>query len=428
MIEINKQAEELNNVLLRDNPVVFDLLSEKGKLIFFPKSGLMSQSAQAKGKDINATIGIAINDDKTPMNFKSIADNVKLDVKDVFPYASSFGKIELRETWREKIYKKNPSLNTEISLPIVTNALTHGIMVSAYMFLDAGEKIILGDLFWGNYKLILQNGFDTEFSMYSTFKNGKFNTAGFDEKMSEEKGKKVVIFNFPNNPTGYTLTNDEAEEIKKIVLKHANQGEKILIICDDAYFGLVYKDGVYKESLFSIFANLHENVVAVKIDGATKEDFAWGLRVGFITFGSKGLTKDSMSVLEDKSAGVVRSTVSNVSNLSQSLVLKAFLSKDYQEEKEKNVQILKSRFHKVEKILQDNKYKKYFKPYPFNSGYFMCIELNKEINSEAVRQKLLNKYDTGIIAIGSIFRIAYSAIREDQIETIFENIYECCED
>jgi hypothetical protein len=63
--------------------------------------------------------------------------------------------------------------------------------------------------------------------------------------------------------------------------------------------------------------------------------------------------------LEEKSAGVVRSTVSNVSNLSQSLVLQSFLSKSYKKEKKDNIQTLKSRFNKVEEVLKNNKYKKY---------------------------------------------------------------------
>ena len=39
------------------------------------------------------------------------------------------------------------------------------------------------------------------------------------------------------------------------------------------------------ESLFGLLANLHPNLLAVKLDGATKELFVWGLRCGFVTFG-----------------------------------------------------------------------------------------------------------------------------------------------
>src|SRR3989338_10729681 len=119
----NPEAEELNNIIKENSRVVYELLSERGKAIFFPKKGILTQTAEAKGKKINATIGAAVEDDGTPMRLHSIAKNILLDPKDVFTYAPSYGKAELRKAWKELIYKKNPSLKTKISLPVVTNAL-----------------------------------------------------------------------------------------------------------------------------------------------------------------------------------------------------------------------------------------------------------------------------------------------------------------
>ena len=39
----------------------------------------------------------------------------------------------------------------------------------------------------------------------------------------------------------------------------------------------LYEEGIEKESLFTYLCDLHENVLAIKIDGATKEDYVWGL-------------------------------------------------------------------------------------------------------------------------------------------------------
>ena len=47
---MNPQAEELNETIKNNNSAVYDLLSEKGKAIFFPKKGILSQAAKAKGK------------------------------------------------------------------------------------------------------------------------------------------------------------------------------------------------------------------------------------------------------------------------------------------------------------------------------------------------------------------------------------------
>ena len=70
---MNPQAEELNQAIKDCNESVLDLLSEKGKSIFFPKKGILAQTAEAKGKDINATIGIALEEDGSPMRLKFIA-------------------------------------------------------------------------------------------------------------------------------------------------------------------------------------------------------------------------------------------------------------------------------------------------------------------------------------------------------------------
>jgi hypothetical protein len=38
----------------------------------------------------------------------------------------------------------------------------------------------------------------------------------------------------------------------------------------------------------------HPNILAVKLDGPTKEDYVWGFRVGFLTFGIRDATQIHM--------------------------------------------------------------------------------------------------------------------------------------
>ena len=69
--------------------------------------------------------------------------------------------------------------------------------------------------------------------------------------------KKILILNFPNNPTGYTATQADAKRIVAAVKSAARAGKKIVVVLDDAYFGLVYEKGIHEESLFAEFAKLH---------------------------------------------------------------------------------------------------------------------------------------------------------------------------
>ncbi len=427
---MNPQAEELNSVIKEKNPVIYDMLSDRGKNIFFPRKGILGQTADAKGKKINATIGAAIEDDGSPMRLPSIEKQLNVEPSLAFPYAPSFGRPDIRKKWREMIYEKNPSLGKqEISLPVVTNALTHALSIVGYMFLDAGDSLLVSDLFWGNYNLIFSNAYNTKIEKFNLFREKKFDLDSFEKSLAELKpGKKVVLLNFPNNPTGYTPTVEEVKGIVASIQKEADKGNNIVIILDDAYFGLVYEDGIEKESVFSYLVNLHKNILAIKVDGPTKEDYVWGFRVGFISYGIKDCSKELYDALEAKTAGAVRGNISNACNLSQSLLMAAFSSSGYKTEKSEKYKILNTRFQKVKQTLNNLKYREMFQALPFNSGYFMCLKLNPGIDGEKLRQLLLNKYDTGIINMNNVIRIAFSSVAEKDIPALFDNIYEACKE
>ncbi len=426
---MNPQAQELNEVILAKNPVVYDLLSEKGKNIFFPKKGILGQTAEAKGTKINATIGAAIEDDGTPMRLESIASKIDLDPSLSFPYAPSFGRPDLRKKWKEMIYVKNPALkDKELSLPIVTSALTHGISMAGYLWMDEEQEVIVPNLFWGNYNLALINAYGVKLNKFNLFKNNNFDVDSLKEHLLSEGEKKVIILNFPNNPTGYTPTTEEMKSIIAAIKEAADAGKKIVTITDDAYFGLVFEEGVEPQSIFAYLADLHENILAVKIDGATKEDYVWGFRVGFITYGIKGGNEELYQALEMKTAGAVRGNISNSSNLSQSLLLHAFESPDYKDQKHSKFVIMKSRYQAIKDVLSDEKYKEYFTALPYNSGYFMCVKLSEGLDGEAIREILINKYSIGIINLNNILRVAFSAMAASDAKELFEGIYNACKD
>jgi len=426
---MDPQAINLNETIQKLNKNVLELLSERGKSIFFPKLGILSQSGQAKGKNINATIGEAIEDDGTSMHLSEFDKLIKLPLGSVYPYAPSFGKKEFRDCWKEFIYQKNPSLGTTpISTPIVTSGLTHGISMSGYLFVDEGDTVVIPDLYWENYSLIFENACKGKIVTFPLFKNGGFNIDGFTETLDRINGKIVLLLNFPNNPTGYTPLISEINLIVDAIQKQADHGKSVVALIDDAYFGLVYEKNVYTESIFSQLCNLSEKVLAVKLDGPTKEDYVWGFRVGFISFGVKNGTPELYEALENKTAGAVRGNISNVSNLSQSLLYHAYFSEAYQADKKEKFATLKSRYQTVQQVLADPKYLEYFTALPFNSGYFMCVELNDQLNGEAIRKILLEKYSTGVIVFGNLIRLAFSAVPQSKIQELIGNIYFACKD
>lgn len=432
MKSLDPQAEELNRIIKSHSPTVYELLSRKGKAIYFPRKGILAQGMAAKGKDINATIGTAYEDDGSPMVLPSIARLLELNGKDAFPYAPSQGVKALRDKWEELLRVKNPSLGTkEISLPLVTCALTHGLSMVGYMFVEEGDEIITADLYWENYDLVFSNAYGAELKCFNFFKNKVFDIDSFRETINASStGKKIVVLNFPNNPSGYTPTKETGKEIIDVLKKAAEAGNKLVVVLDDAYFGLAFEDDIFTESLFAQLADCHENLLAVKIDGITKEEYAWGFRVGFLTYGVKNGNKELYKALEDKTAGAVRGNISNSPHPSQSLALIALQSETYQMEKERNKEKIKERYLKVKEILKAHQeYEQYFEALPFNSGYFMCIKL-KNLDTDKVWELLLNKYSTGVICYSekSLLRIAFASTPLAKLEKLFANIHSACID
>lgn len=427
---MNPQAQALNDIIQEANPAVLELLSTKGKNIFFPKKGILGQTADAKGAKINATIGAAIEDDMSPMRLKVIEDKIAIDPALAFPYAPSFGRPDLRAKWKEMIYAKNPSLaDVELSLPVVTNALTHGISMVGYLFLNPEEEVISPSLFWGNYNLTLTQAYQAPITTFNLFKEGGFDVEALKAKLATGGiGKKVLVLNFPNNPSGYTPSVDEMQAIVETIKEAAEAGNKMVVISDDAYFGLVYEKGIAKESVFASLAQLHENVLAIKVDGATKEDYVWGFRVGFITYGIKGGTPELYDALAQKTAGAIRGNISNASNLSQSLLLQAFNSDEYAEQKASKAAIMQARYDAVKNTLSKPKYLECFEAMPYNSGYFMCVKLADGIDGEELRSLLISKYSIGVINLNNVIRIAYSAVAAKDIEELFEGLYAACKE
>ncbi|MBN1865026.1 MAG: aminotransferase class I/II-fold pyridoxal phosphate-dependent enzyme, partial [Victivallales bacterium] len=278
-------AESLNKDIAAPANCVMDLLSERGKLMYFPFKGILGQSAQAKGKGINATIGTAFEEDGSPMVLDCVKSSLNVPAS-TFLYTPSFGLPDIREEWRRQILRKNPSLDGKLfSLPVVTGALTHALYLAGFLFVNEGDEIVMPDFYWDNYELVFETSFGAKISTFQTFESGGYNVKGMIDRLRcSSSNKKILLLNFPNNPTGYTVTDDEAMQIKEGLLGLASEGAKVLVILDDAYFGLAYEKDICRESLFAMLADLHENVLAVKLDGPTKEDYVWSFRVGFATF------------------------------------------------------------------------------------------------------------------------------------------------
>jgi aspartate/methionine/tyrosine aminotransferase len=432
---INPLAIELNEVIREEAPPFYEALSALGHELYFPR-GILTQTAEAKqlAHKYNATIGIA-TEGGSPLFLPAIMRMLDgLSPSELFPYAPATGLLELRRLWREHQLRVNPAMREiSCSTPVVTSGLTHGLSICADLFCDAGDVLLLPDMIWGNYRMVFEIRRGAVIKQYKLFDGrGGMDIESFRQALmaQTDRRKVLVLLNYPNNPSGYTPTEAEALRIVDCLNESAEAGANIIVILDDAYFGLVYEEGILRESLFGLIADRHPRLAAVKLDAATKEDYVWGFRLGFITFSVPALKNGDAvhQALEKKVGGLIRGTISNCSMPAQSVLKRAMESPGYEGEKEEKYRLMRDRYLEVAAVARDPRYAAAFAPYPFNSGYFMCVRV-KGADAEAVRLHLLRDYGVGVIAINEKdLRIAFSCLEREQVRDLFDILYEAVED
>jgi aspartate/methionine/tyrosine aminotransferase len=420
----NKFGDNINENIIKSHRFIYDFLSKKGKRIFYPELGIGNQSREARGCDINATVGIAKYSNAKVMNLESLSKLIKANPDDIFPYMPPHGNIILRKKWLELISQKNNITNLNSSIPMVTSGITHGLHIVGSLFVDEGDTILSPSNYWPNYNLTFKKYFGSNIQTFNMFANREFDLNSFERSYSECNSKRILLFNFPHNPTGYSPTYKVAKGIIEIIEKNALAGQKAVIVFDDAYFGLNYTDDVYPSSLFGEASKI-DGVLAIKLDGISKEYYSWGLRIGFITYATNDGNDSLYASLENKTAGVIRSDISTANTLSQHLFLKAMDNKNFNLDRSNNDKILKERYLRIiEKYKSNDDYKNYFNMFPCNSGYFFCIET--KTSAEHIRKKLLTDCSIGIISMNNILRVAISSIQTEKIDFFFDSLYSVC--
>lgn len=420
-MKIEKGAIKLN--LKFEDSSILKMFSSKGLKAYFPK-GIVAQSNEAasSGVTINATAGVALKDSKYYTNPLIEKEFTSLSSDEVVGYAPTGGIKALKEVWKKSLYEKNSlAKGKSFSLPIVTSGITNALYIAGQLFVDEDDVVIWGKPSWDNYDLINQQAKVLNYNLFD--EKGAFDIENLTKCVEKVESEKIVLlFNFPNNPTGYTPTTDQMSQIKDLIYDLADKGKKVVVIVDDAYWGLFHTKECATNSLFFYLADLHPNVLAIKCDGATKEDYSWGLRVGFLTYSLKGATDDFYDALEEKTAAVIRAVISSSSKAGQSLLLKALTNDSYLEHKRNLDEIIKNKYGKLLSLVNKETKSSYLIPLNSNSGYFFTFYCPNKAHS--LRDLLLKEDKIGTVVVDDYYlRVAYSAVDLSMLETLISSIY-----
>lgn len=411
------RATELNQLIAHHHAGAATCLSAVGRRVFFPM-GIPAQSAEARGCPINATIGQVTDGHGRALALPAITCALgSLDPDESTLYAAQGGNPELRALWAAHITEDAPDQAVDVPLPVVTGGLTHALSLVAELFVDTGTPVLLPDPSWGNYRAIFGLRRGGLLRSWSLLKDppgqlGALNLDALDRAIQALNGPALVVLNFPSNPTGYAPTHDEAAAIEDIIGRCRHP---LVVVCDDAYQGMWWEPEVYRHSLFHRLATCAPGrVLAVKVDGATKELLYFGGRVGFLSFGLGG---PGGQALEDKARALARATISSVSATTQA-VLRGALKDPHLADQQGEVRArLAARYGTLRHELRQHD----LEAWPFNAGMFALVRVAGD--PEALRKTLLEQ-GVGVVSFAEAgaLRLSYGSVDSGDIPNLVEAI------
>ena len=365
-----------------------------------------ARELKAAGKDIIG-LGAGEPDFDTPSHIKDSA--IDAIQKGKTKYTAVDGIPELKNAICEKFLRDNKikyNLN-EVSVSAGGKQVLFNALLAT---ISKGDEVIIPAPYWVSYPDMVVLAEGVPIIIETNVKNNfKVSASQLREKINTNT--KWIIINSPSNPTGSCYSDDELQEIGKILDDFPNLG----IISDDIYEKIIY-DNFKFTTIASLFPQYKERILTV--NGVSKAYSMTGWRIGYAG-GSEEIIK-SMAKIQSQST-------TNPSSISQYAALAALEGQE--DFILKNNVIFKKRRDIIFKLINDCKGLKTNTP----SGAFYIFPSCDELIGTKSKSGLLINNDTdfceylldevGVAVVPGIafgkkgyFRISYATSDEILIE------------
>ena len=209
-------------------------------------------------------------------------------------YPPQDGTPALKQAIQRK-FKRDHGLDYALDEIMVGNGGKQVLYNAIMSTVDEGDEVIVPAPYWSAYVLMtkLMGG---EPVIVSCPQNNGFKLRPEDLEAAITPKTKLVMLNYPNNPTGAAPSEAELRAIADVMLRHPH----VWIICDDMYEHLVYGDFKHT-TLAQLEPRLRDRTVT--ISGVSKTYAMTGWRIGFAG-GPKELIRAMVNMQGQATAGV----------------------------------------------------------------------------------------------------------------------------
>ena len=167
-----------------------------------------------------------------PVNVREAACKAIMEGKT--RYSANAGLIDLRKAIAEDLKHNSGMVIDPASEVIVTVGAMEASFLTLYSILEPGDEVVIHAPFWINYSQVVRSLGATPVFVY-TRPEDNFELQVEDlEKVITPK-TRLVVLNYPNNPSGAILPEESVEKIAKLAVE-----KDFLVLSDEIYESLTY--------------------------------------------------------------------------------------------------------------------------------------------------------------------------------------------
>lgn len=221
----------------------------------------------SESKDV-ISLGVGEPDFITPWEIRDAG--IEAIKKGYTQYTSNSGLIELREVISDYLLTRF-EVDFSPSDIVITVGASEAIDITFRSVINEGDEVLIPDPSYVSYKPLVELLGGKAVAVPCSGDNG-FKLTPENIKKVITKKTKVLVFPYPNNPTGGIMEKEYIEKIIPIILEN-----DLLVVADEIYAEMTY--GIKHTSIAS-FKELKGRVVL--ISGFSKSFAMTGWRVGYV--------------------------------------------------------------------------------------------------------------------------------------------------
>jgi aminotransferase len=233
-----------------------------------PPSGIRRFFDLVSGLEDIISLGVGEPDFITPWHIREMC--IHSLEKGQTSYTSNYGLPELRDELTRTYYRRYGLDYDPSSEILVTTGVSEALDIAIRAVVNPGDEVIVVQPSYVAYvpSVVLAGGKPV---IVSTYVDDNFSLTAEALKPAITNKTKAIILNFPNNPTGAIMTQEEFEGIADLVVEN-----NLFVISDEVYECLTYGS---KHVPFSSLDGMKERTVM--LNGFSKAYAMTGLRLGF---------------------------------------------------------------------------------------------------------------------------------------------------